>query len=165
MRKFVDVMVIYEGSNGDATKAMYNDLQALGPVGIIAMNLFRAQKCSARAKLYRRGGYKGLAYDRKSWSLGLLCEALAQYSNLGITWGWGTDDALKARGEENYHVLYLDLPTGQVSFHNGSRKAGPDYSGKWDGVPRASPERVCRFVADVFTGKVKSINPKEITNG
>jgi hypothetical protein len=67
---------IYAGSDGEATKRLYAELEALGLVGVIAMNLFRACKASARAKVYRGGGYRGMAYDKKQWSIGQLVEAL-----------------------------------------------------------------------------------------
>lgn len=162
-RTLTDILGVYEGSNGDVTKAMYVELAALGPAGVIAMNLFRAQKCSARAKLYKggRGGYTGIAYDRKSWSLGLLCEALTAHgANLGVAWGWGIDRA--AVNFEN--VLYVDLPTGQVSFHNPSRKTGPEYLGQWDGVRSASTERICRYVRDTINGDAGSISAETSAN-
>ena len=55
----MNIHAIYEGSNGDATRALYEHLQTLGPAGVIALNLFRAQKCSTRAKLYRGGNGRG----------------------------------------------------------------------------------------------------------
>lgn len=39
-------------------------------------------------------------------------------------------------------VLYVDLPTGQVSFHAPERGAGPNYPGKWNGVRGVSGERI-----------------------
>lgn len=64
---------VYAGSDGELTKRYYSELETKGPIGLVAMNLFRAQKCSARAKVYRggvrgRGSYKSMAYERKSWS-------------------------------------------------------------------------------------------------
>lgn len=46
--------------------------------------------------------------------------------------------------------IYVDLPTGQVSFHNGARYDGPDYPGAWDGMPGQSADRICRFVAQLL---------------
>lgn len=159
-RSVGQILAVYDGSNGDITKALYAELQAIGPAGFIAMNLFRAQKCSARAKVYRGGGYKGMAYDRKNWSLGLLCEALERHgADLGIQWGWSRDPA--AIGFEN--VLYVDLPTGQVSFHNDGRKTGPDYRMAWDGIKGAGTDRICRWVRDVLNGwkmVTLPVNPK-----
>lgn len=126
----MNVHAIYEGSDGDATKEMYARLEALGPVGVVAVNLFRAQKCSSRAKVYRGRGYKRDAYDRKNWALGNLAAALQLSAEpLGLRWGWARD----AKQPVHCWVLYVDLPTGQVSFHAATRGNGPDYSGQWDG--------------------------------
>ena len=141
------VSKVYEGSNGDATKALYEELTALGPVGFIATNLFRAAKNSERAKVYRGGGYRGMAYERKQWAMDNLARALTQHAAAcGLAWGWGTDD------QQSFHkvVLYVDLPCGQVSYHTETRGEGPDYPGKWDGQRGMSAARVCRFAADVL---------------
>lgn len=148
----VRVRIVYLGSDGDSTKALYADLEKLGPVGIVATNLFRAQKNSERAKKYRggirgQGSYKDMAYARKQWAMENLTRALAQHApDCGITWGWGIDD----KQDFHRHVLYVDLPTGQVSFHTERRGLGPDYPGKWDGVRHVSPTRICNFVASVL---------------
>ena len=115
----MDVDAIYRGSDGEATKELYRALEQLGPRGIVALNVFRAQKCSERAKCYRggirgKGSYSSMAYDRKQWSMGNLAMVLSRHAAaLGIAWGWKIDPA------QSYHcwVLYIDLPTGQVSFH------------------------------------------------
>ncbi len=54
---------------------------------------------------------------------------------LGIVWGWGFDP------DQPVHrlVVYIDLPSGQVSFHAAERGPGPDYPASWDGVPGISP--------------------------
>lgn len=143
----VDVVRVYEASDGTATRALYDRLEQLGPRGHIAVNLFRAQKSSARAKVYRGGGYRGKAYDRKQWSMDNIAKILAEHAEAcAIRWGWGQDDA------QAFHsaVLYIDLPTGQVSFHTATRGAGPDYAGAWDGVRDASPQRICRWVAELL---------------
>lgn len=148
---------IYEGSDGTATQGLYGELMALGPAGVVATNLFRAQKCSARAKDYRggnaRGSYRDQAYQRKQWSMDNLGKALAQHdARLGIAWGWKRDPA------QAYHVwvLYIDLPdVGQVSFHTDRRGTGPDYAGAWDGVRGASPDRILRWIAGIETSEVK----------
>lgn len=146
------VTQVYEGSDGDATKAMYDCLARLGPVGAIAVNLFRAQKSSARAKVYRggirgKGSYRGMAYERKQWAMDNLAKILAQHGKeCGVRWGWGVDDV------QEFHkiVLYVDLPTGQVSFHTDSRGAGPDYPDAWDGVKHQSATRICQWVAQIL---------------
>jgi hypothetical protein len=136
---------IYYGSDGDATKALYERLAQLGPAGVVAVNLFRACKCSERAKRYgysHGGKWKDRAYDRKQWSMGNLCEALSKHADaLGIRWGWKTDPA------QDFHrwVLYVEIPTGQVSFHARDRGTGPDYPGQWDGVRKVSAGRIIEW--------------------
>lgn len=159
-QSLLDVVKIYEGSNGDATKAMYDMLKQYGPVGDIAVNVFRAHKNSARAKVYRggvrgKGSYKSMAYERKRWAMENLAKSLCEYADrANIKWGWGVDR------KENKHntVLYIDLPTGQVSFHTDARGPGPDYPGRWDGERGASVGRVCEFVAKVLDSQMPERN-------
>jgi hypothetical protein len=150
MTDLADVYRIYRGSDGEATKALYAELQQHGVIGALAVELFRAQKASERAKVYRggvrgRGSYRGMAYDRKQWAMDNLCKALAQSCSL-LQWGWGLDE----KQEFHRHVLYVDLPTGQVSFHTSQRGVGPDYGKPWDGAPCQSPERIIHWVAEVL---------------
>lgn len=148
----LDVLRIYDGSDGDATKALYAQLEARGPVGVVAVNLFRAQKASARAKVYRggvpgKGSYRGMAYERKQWSLTNLGAVLGQHAAaLGIRYGWQLD----AETAGFPWVLYVDLPSGQVSFHAPGRGVGPDYPDAWDGVRDASAGRICVWIATVL---------------
>ena len=154
----VDARKIYEGSDGEATKAMYAELQQLGARGLLAINLFRAQKTSTRAKVYRggngRGSYKRQAYDKKNWSLMNLCEVLGQEltGQLGIKWGWKLDD------KQLYYpwVLYVDLPTGQASFHAEKRGIGPDYSGEWDGKHTSA-----QAIIDYVQNLLDNLDPRE----
>jgi hypothetical protein len=143
MRDFANILAIFNGSSGEATTALYNDLFSLGAAGHVAIELFRAQKASTRAKVYRRG-FKGKAYDKKQWAMNNLAMALAEYNEL--RWGWKQDPA------QEFHnwVLYVDLPNGQVSFHAADRGEGQIYPGEWDGVKNMSPARICRFIADLF---------------
>lgn len=142
---------VYNGSNGDVTTAYYKQLEERGPLGVIAMNLFRAQKCSSRAKKYRRKAHRGDAYDRKNWSMAQLCTALELYGSSKrcadpvIAYGWKQD--AKCVGFE--WVLYVDLPQGQVSFHSPTRGAGPDYAGDWDGEHKSAP-RILAFCDNVM---------------
>ena len=148
-----EVIRVYQGSNGDQTKALYALLMEHGPAGEVAMNLFRAAKCSERAKGYRRRGHKDAAYGRKQWSMDNLCTILQQHSEaLGIAWGWRTDEKAVEAGSPHRHVLYVEIPTGQVSFHTDIRGAGPDYGKPWDGQRNQSADRVCRWTARVFRG-------------
>lgn len=138
---------VYLGSDGEETKALYARLKAFGPMGNVAINLFRAHKASSRAKVYRGRSYRGAAYDKKQWSVDNLCTALAERGEaLGIRWGWGIDE------EQPFHrhVVYIDLPTGQVSFHAAVRGNGPDYPDKWDGVRDRGSDRILRWIARVF---------------
>jgi len=143
-RDLANILAVFAGSNAAATIALYDELKACGPEGLVAMELFRIQKASSRAKVYRGGGVRGRAYDKKQWAMDNLCGHLAALGTL--RWGWKTDPA------QAYHnwVLYVDLPNGQVSFHTADRGAGPDYPDDWDGARNVSPQRICRFVADVF---------------
>lgn len=143
-----EVSEVYAGSDGEATRALYARLEAFGPIGVIAVNVFRAQKCSERAKRYRGSQFKSAAYERKDWSIGNLANALQAHAEAaGISWGWAIDD--KQEGPHS-HLLYIDLPTGQVSWHGGRRYGGPDYDGAWDGKTGLAPERICRWIADLL---------------
>ena len=150
----MNVRDIYNGSDGEATKALYARLSTFGPIGDVALNLFRAQKASTRAKVYRggvpgRGSYKRMAYDRKNWAMENLCATLAQHaSSMGLVYGWQRDDDTGGYP----WVLYVDLPTGQVSFHAPSRGLGPDYPGIWDGVRNVSADRIVRWCELVVAG-------------
>lgn len=148
-----DVYRIYQGSDGDATKRLYEELRKHGMIGALAVELFRAQKASERAKVYRggirgKGSFRGMAYDRKQWAMDNLCRQLVQSCGL-YEWGWGVDE----KQEYHRHVLYVDLPTGQVSFHTDARGAGPDYGKPWDGVLGQSADRICRWVGRVLDGQ------------
>lgn len=148
---------VYRGSNGDLTRSYYADLCRLGRVGVIAMNLFRAQKCSSRAKKYRggirgRGSYRSMAYDRKNYSLSELCKVLI---GSGMRYGWKRHEDVKFGGEPSW-VLYVDLPQGQVSFHSPDRGPGPDYPGEWDRV-RATEERVLAFCDHVLSESLTKV--------
>lgn len=144
-----EVLRVYEGSDGDATKELYLRLEQLGSIGCIAMNLLRAQKNSARAKVYRGRGYRGMAYDRKQWAMDNLAQILVAHADaIGIRWGWGVDPKQPAHNQ----VLYVDLPTGQVSFHTAPRGQGPDYPGQWDGALGQSTGRICMWCARLLSG-------------
>ena len=154
----VEVMRIYEGSDGNATQALYDQLQRHGVDGVVAVNLFRACKASERAKVYRggnqHGSWRSQAYQRKAWSMNHLCDVLVKHAaELGIGWGWGHDD----RQPDYPNVLYIQIPTGQVSFHNAQRFAGPDFAGQWDGVVRQAPTRISRWVVKILKRKSEGV--------
>lgn len=136
---------VYTQMDGDLTKRYYREIAARGGIaGVVAVNLFRAQKCSARAKTYKRHSHKSEAYGRKEWSMQNLCEVLGKHSHaLSIRYGWRQDDSV-VFGNEPSFVLYVELPNGQVSFHCPRRGEGPDYERKWDGA-KASSERIIEF--------------------
>jgi hypothetical protein len=142
------VAKVYEGSDADATRALYAELEAKGPIGVIAMNLFRASKTSERAKTYRRRAHKDASYGRKQWSMDNLASALTQNAEaLGLSWGWAEDP------KQEFHrwVLYVDTPRGQISFHTECRGLGPDYAKPWDGVRGASAGRIVAWCADLLS--------------
>ncbi|WP_289298255.1 DUF4031 domain-containing protein [uncultured Reyranella sp.] len=145
--RLADIVRIYQGSDGEATRALYAELEQRGPAGQIAVNLLRAAKTSERAKAYRRG-FSHAAYDTKDWAIGNLLDWLTVYSAAcGIRgWGWGVDQSQ----EKHRHVLYIDLQTGQVSFHSARRREGPDYSGTWDGARGMQADRIVRWAAAVL---------------
>jgi len=150
------VQEIYDGSDRDATKALYARLGLYGPIGEVALNLFRAQKSSARAKVYHGGkrtkglyeSYSSMAYKRKSWAMSNLCAILAQHAEaLGIIYGWQRDQETPGYP----FVLYVDLPLGQVSFHAPTRGLGPNYTGQWDRTPRGtSTKRIVQWCEELL---------------
>jgi hypothetical protein len=134
----------YYGSDAADTRAFLIRLESAGPSGPLAVDLFRAQKASTRAKKYR-GASKGRAYDRKGKALCRLCATLATTAD--VRWGWRPDP------KQFYApwVLYVDLPNGQVSFHSLDRGEGPDYPAEWDGQ-HASEQRILDYCEQVLHG-------------
>lgn len=130
---------VFKQNDGEVTKAWYADMNALGFDGQLAVALFRAQKRSSAAKKYRGGKFTRAAYDVKNWSLSEICRILSAEAH-AVHWGWKRDD--NTPGFE--WVLYVELPTGQCSFHSADRLTGPNYTGDWDGI-RASAERILGF--------------------
>lgn len=149
------IHTIFFGSDGVATRRFCTELRKQGQIGRIAAALFTVQKASNRAKRYHGGipsddgatlPYKDLAYCRKRTFLKQLAELLA-HRDCGLTWGWGLD----LKQPQANHVLYIDLPQGQVSLHSVQRFVGPDYPGDWDGQ-NATEDRVLQFCASVWRG-------------
>jgi hypothetical protein len=147
---------IFEGSDAAKTKAYYARLTAQGPYGIIAAFLMRAQKASTRAKKYHgisplwskghRVSYRDLAYERKGISLQQLNDALEDHEKtVNIPFGWKEDP------KQPYArwVLYVDLPQGQVSFHNTMPYSARIYPRDWD-RQHASAERIFAFCEAVM---------------
>ncbi len=136
---------VFNGSDGALTVAYYRRLCAEGPNGVIAMNLFRASKTSARAKQYRGRQFRNASYDTKNYSLVQLCTALI--NQRVYDWGWHRDD--KTVGYP--WVLYIDLPCGQASFHSSERLNGPDYHKPWR-PGKGSDANVLAF-CDIISGE------------
>jgi hypothetical protein len=143
----VKVRDIFAASDADATRALYAALERRGPVGAIAMNLLRAQKASDRAKVYRGRRFVDAAYDKKAWSMAQLAAALAAAPAWMFLWGWKLDPLPPPMIP---WVLYVDLPTGQVSFHARARGLGPDYAREWDGSRGQSADRIIAWAQDVL---------------
>ncbi len=144
---------IYDGSDGAATQRYYAELEKRGPVGIVAVNLFRAQKNSSRAKAYRGRAFKSMAYERKGWAIQQLCDALLKHGpSLNISFGWKRD----IRQPHANWIVYIDLPNGQVSFHSPSRFAGPDYPGDWD-HEHLSCHRILTFCDSVMNSTLAAV--------
>lgn len=145
------ILSVYTASDAEATRELYAELMEHGPPGELAVNLLRASKKSERAKVYRGRQYRSASYDGKQWAIGEICRVLGAHPELA-RWGWGVDEKQSLHSQ----VLYVDLPTGQVSFHTATRGAGPDYAGKWDGVPNRSAHRVCAYAAQVLATKAEA---------
>lgn len=165
MTDLADVQRIYNGSDAQATIGLYAELEALGQAGSIAVNLLRAAKKSGAAKRYRGSRYKRASYGGKGWALEQAVTFLSERPlEPPIAWGWGIDTKLKQGGDPHYYVLYVDLPTGQVSFHTDVLLGGPTYAGQWDGARGASPERICRWAAMLLGDEsVLQNQPQNIT--
>lgn len=140
---------VFNQQDGEVTKSYYAELSKRGPLGEIAVALFRAQKRSSRAKDYRRGKWRRAAYDVKQWSLSEVCRLLAEHgARFGFRYGW-KEDASVVFGERASYVLYVDIPqVGQCSFHSPDRGGGPDYAGEWD-REHASADRIIVFCDSV----------------
>jgi hypothetical protein len=138
---------VFTQQNGDVTKAYYAKMNTFGLKGQLAVALFRSQKRSMAAKKYRGRRFTRDAYEVKNWSLSEVCRilnAMAAFES-APTWGWKRDP--KTKGFE--WVLYVELPTGQCSFHSPERLAGPDFPGGWDGMGQ-SRDRICAFCDSVW---------------
>lgn len=146
---------IYQGSDGAATKELYGKLEALGPLGLVAMNLFRACKCSDRAKVYRggirgKGSYRAMAYDRKAYSMEQLSKILTEHAEiLSIGWGWKEDPKTLFDNRSSW-VLYVDTTRGQCSFHSPTRGLGPAYPRDWDNQVGMTTQRVIDLATELL---------------
>lgn len=144
----------YYGSDAAFTRKTLKQLEQSGYEGQVAALLLRIQKASSRAKKYR-GDARGYAYGRKGQSVETLCRLLGKWP---LPWGWGWDKGSDFVPE---HVIYIELPNGQVSFHSPDRFAGPDYANEWDGHS-ASEDRIIRFCEHLLRGEGSEILTEEL---
>lgn len=142
--------LVFNQQDGDVTKSYYARLNNISLEGELAVALFRAQKRSTAAKKYRGRKFTRGAYDVKNWSLGEICRIAKQLNSIGnaIVWGWKRDP--NTPGYE--WVLYVNLPTGQCSFHSATRLDGPDFTGEWDSRIE-SRTAICRFCDTIWEPK------------
>lgn len=139
------VALIYAGTDGDATRALFDELCGHGVRGRLAMHLFRAQKCTARAAI-AVGTYRDLAVGRKKWALEQLADCLRNEAT--YLFGWAVDP----EDPRLPWVLIVDLPNGQVRFHTAVKGNGPPYPGEWEGSDEQTLERVLAFVNAALHG-------------
>ena len=154
-----DVLRAFVGSDGELTKRVTAHLRTLGEPGQLASWLFTIQKSSSRAKVYRRRRHKGASYGRKDWAICQLTALLAAWPD-APTWGWGIDELTFGYP----HVLYIDLPTGQVSFHTSTRHDGPAYPGTWDGQADASAQRIITYAANLVAAGIGGLETAQSVN-
>jgi hypothetical protein len=148
----------FDASDAAATVELYRQLCARGPVGHVAQCLFRAQKTSSRAKVYRGRRFTSAAYENKASSMEQCVKMLEKHgSALGFGFGWKEDPSVLF-GDAPSWVLYVDIPAGlgaatvrQVSFHSPQRGNGPTYSGEWDKIKEQSAPRIIAFCTYVLT--------------
>ena len=64
--------------------------------------------------------------------------------SLGIGWGWREDP----NQEFHNQVVYVELETGQCSFHAETRGKGPDFEREW--AQGSSRETILKFVESLL---------------
>jgi hypothetical protein len=75
-----------------------------------------------------------------------------------LKWGWQVDPITPAYP----HVVYFDLPQGQVSFHAQERGEGPEYAGTWAGARDIFPgDAAIPSWADRGLATRRVANPRE----
>jgi hypothetical protein len=122
----------FNAKDGGVTVGYQNELISRGKAGQLAFGLFRAQKRSTRAKVYR-GKFRGNSYDGKNEALkfvdSLLLLSGSSLDSAVSDWGWKRDH----RQAMHDQVLYVDLKDfGQCSFHSAQAMSGRHYRGNWD---------------------------------
>lgn len=154
--ELIRVFSVYRDSCANSTRALYEDLQRRGAAGQLAVELLRACKKSERAKVYHGGGYRSFrraAYDGKQWAINNICKLLVAHPHLVERWGWSIDE----KQPVHCHVLYVELPNGQVSFHTGERGEGPDFGGTWDQRRRGhSAQFACSYAASLLAAAAEA---------
>lgn len=138
------VEAIYAGSDGDATRALFDELY--GVRGALAVCLFRASKCTERAA-GAQGHYRDIAVGRKRWALEQLLIALQENATYGYGWSFNLED------EKLPWVLRVDLPQGPVRFPTAVKGDGPVYPGPWAPDDQQTAPRVVAFVNAVLRGE------------
>jgi hypothetical protein len=144
----IQAQKVFNQNDGDVTKSYYATMNAKGLLGQLAVALFRAQKRSTAAKKYRGKKFRHAAYDVKNWSLSEVCRIMNSLNAFGyeFKWGWGKDPNTPGFP----WVLYVEIPTGQVSFHSPDRLNGPDYPKGWDGIGASEP-RILAFCDSLWS--------------
>lgn len=129
------------------------------PAGLTASFMLRVQGYSDQAKQERSRSAAKSLYQSKDWALTRLYYALHDYAEiLGIVWGWGTDPACPGFA----HVLYADIPTGQVSFHSSVGGGLPAYAKPWDGSGDTR-SRIARWAKQLIDDKASTGLPAALS--
>lgn len=103
------VQVFYQHS-GDVTKAYYEQLAAHGPMGELAVALFRALKRSKKTtgigfrRISRRKTEQYDYAEAYEWAVNELIRVLVTNPPSKLPWGWRDS------------TLFVELPTGMVAF-------------------------------------------------
>ena len=157
MERCQPATLAYHESDASRTKRLLRALTATGQLGRIASDLFRAQKSSARARSIEAVSTGDPRIP--SWPTGARARCWPLFAK---RWSrmprvWSGAGARTLPGIFARWVLYVELPTGQVSFHSPDRLDGPVYPGAWDGMRDASAGRILRLCDQIL--KNRPIDP------
>lgn len=138
---------------------MLNQLRLHGRVGMIGAALLNCQKESSNAKKHLKGHAGAIQsrrlsrerYQQKHQAMAALQVHLKEYQT--FNWGWAPDP--NPSKSSAVHVLYVDLPTGQVGFHSTQMlgRNAKVYTGQWDGQNK-NMERIFKFCEDILNRKI-----------
>ncbi len=147
---------VFTQQNGEVTKAYYAEMQKLGELGEIAVCLFRAQKRSSRAKDYRRGKFRRLAYDAENVEFAGALQGAEAALRKARHWV-----GMEGRSERTFRrTRFVDSvrgpSDGPVQFPQSIRFDGPDYSGEWSGLPN-SADVIIRFCDRVASATMEAV--------